>query len=132
MRIKKSPPAPPRSDKRGTKKPSNSRGSNFMSKSLRLGVGIGLLLMLSACGSTKNGSEPIVRIEIFPQQINLVPGEPAQFTAVAKTASNKTVDNVTFGWQSLDPSIAEIDANGRGTGVSVGIATLTASSGTYQ
>lgn len=94
------------------------------------------LLFLSACGGGGGGSGSgggkISQIEITPQQGNLAVGETRSLSAVAKTASGNTVDNVAFAWQSLDPTIASIDANGVVTGKSIGVTTIIAATGTFR
>lgn len=94
------------------------------------------LLLLSACGGGGGGSGSgggaIAQIEITPQQENLAVGESRPLSAVAKTSSGNTVDKVSFAWQSLDPTIATIDANGVVTGRSIGVTTIIAATGTFR
>ncbi|MBI3805889.1 MAG: Ig-like domain-containing protein [Nitrospirae bacterium] len=98
-----------------------------------LGIVLGLSLLLSSCGGGGGGSKTIAQIEITPQQGNVVLQTTLPFSATAKTASGEVVDNVSFVWQSLDPSIASIDPNsGVATGHGIGVATLVATTGTFQ
>ena len=101
---------------------------------IRFQAALGLcLLLLSACGGGGgSGSGAITRIEITPQQGNLAVGETRAFSAVAKTSSGGAVDNPSLVWQSLDPAIASIDANGVVTGKSIGVTTIVAAVGTFR
>jgi hypothetical protein len=94
---------------------------------------LGLFLFLLSCGG-KNGGDngAIARIEITPSQANVSPGQPVPFSAVAKTSSGNSVANVTFTWQSTDPSIATVDADGIATGVTVGVTSIVAVAGTAR
>ena len=103
-----------------------------MPTSIRSGIILGLSLILSACGGGGSGGGSIVSVEITPQHASLAPGQTQQFSAVAKTSSGKTADNVTFTWQSLDPSIATIDAHGLATGKVMGVTSVVASIGTFS
>lgn len=103
-----------------------------MSTYTRLGMILTLFLILSSCGGGGGGGGAIARIDITPQQASLAPGQTVQFTAVAKTSSGNKVDNVTFSWQSLDPSIATIDANGLATGKAMGVTSVVAGFGQFS
>ncbi len=101
---------------------------------IRFRVALGLcLLFLSACGGGGGGGGgAISRIEITPDQGNLAVGTTLSLSAVAKTSSGNKVDNVSFAWQSLDPSIASIDAEGVVTGNGIGVTTIIAATGTFS
>ncbi|TAK08638.1 MAG: hypothetical protein EPO39_04145, partial [Candidatus Manganitrophaceae bacterium] len=75
---------------------------------------------------------PFTRIEIAPEQVNLAVGTTRSLSAVATTSSGNTVDPVSIVWQSLDPSIAGVDANGVVTGHQIGVTTLIAAVGTLK
>lgn len=99
---------------------------------IRFQAALGLcLFLLSACGGDGGGSGTAAQIVITPQQGNLIVGETRSFSAVALTSSGKEVDNVSFSWQSLDPSVASINSNGVATGNTIGVATI-AVTGTYK
>ncbi|HZR45414.1 MAG TPA: Ig-like domain-containing protein, partial [Candidatus Manganitrophaceae bacterium] len=100
-----------------------------MMASIRSGIVFGLSLFLFACGGGGGGDNgSVTQIEVTPAQANLTPGQTVQFTAVAKTASGKVVAGVPFTWQSDDPSVATVDANGVATGKTVGVAGVVAAS----
>lgn len=101
---------------------------------IRLQAAVGLcLFLLSACGGGGggSGSGTATQIVITPEQGNLIVGQTISFTAVALTSSGKEVDNVSFSWQSLDPTVAGIDSNGVATGNEIGVAII-AVTGTYK
>lgn len=100
---------------------------------IRLQSALGLcLFLLSACGGDGgSGSGTATQIVITPEQGNLIVGETRSFSAVALTSSGKEVDNVSFSWQSLDPTVAGIDSNGVATGNEIGVAII-AVTGTYK
>lgn len=92
------------------------------------------LFLLSACGDGGgggSGSGTATQIVVTPQQGNLVVGEMRSFSAVAITSTGKEIENVSFSWQSLDPTIASVDGNGTVTGNAIGVATI-AVTGTYR
>ncbi|MCG3117494.1 MAG: Ig-like domain-containing protein [Candidatus Manganitrophus sp. SA1] len=100
----------------------------------RLQFALGLcLFLLSACGGGGggSGSGTATQIVITPEQGNLIVGQTISFSAVALTSSGKEVDNVSFSWQSLDPTVASIDSNGVATGNEIGVAII-AVTGTYK
>lgn len=101
---------------------------------IRLQSALGLcLFLLSACGGGGggSGSGTATQIVITPEQGNLIVGQTISFSAVALTSSGKEVDNVSFSWQSLDPTVAGIDSNGVATGNEIGVAII-AVTGTYK
>ncbi|WDT75516.1 MAG: Ig-like domain-containing protein [Candidatus Manganitrophus sp.] len=101
---------------------------------IRLQAALGLcLFLLSACGGGGggSGSGTATQIVITPEQGNLIVGQTISFSAVALTSSGKEVDNVSFSWQSLDPTVAGIDSNGVATGNEIGVAII-AVTGTYK
>lgn len=94
---------------------------------VRLGIALSLPILFSACGGKGgSGGGAITEIEVTPQQANLTPGQTLQFSAVAKTASGSTVEQVTFSWKSLDTSVSTIDANGVATGKTIGVTSIVA------
>lgn len=99
-----------------------------MLTSVRLGIVLGFALFLFACGGGGGDNNTVTQIEVAPAQANLSPGQTVQFTATAKTASGKAV-TAPFTWQSNDPSIATVDANGVATGHAIGVTGMAAASG---
>ncbi len=98
-----------------------------MLERIRFQAAFGLcLFLLSACGGGGGGGGDgrLSQIVITPDIGNLTVAETRSFSAVGMTASGKELDNVSFTWQSLDTSIASIDANGVVTGNTIGVATI--------
>lgn len=76
-------------------------------------------------------SSPIFSsIAIVPTSANVSIGKTVQLTLTCKDQINNTITCPTIAWSSSDISIATVDSNGLVTGVSVGTANITASSGT--
>lgn len=102
---------------------------------IRFQAAVGLcLFLLSACGGGGGGgggSSVATRIVITPEQGNLTVTETRSFSATAMTASGKEIENVSFSWQSLDPTVASATADGVVTGNAIGVATI-AVTGTYR
>jgi len=63
----------------------------------------------------------IARIEITPSSAVLQVGGEQQFSAAAFDSANKEIPGVIFSWTSGNPSVADIDENGRATAVSAGV-----------
>lgn len=100
----------------------------------RFQAALGLsLFLLSACGGGGggSGSGTATQIVVTPEQENLIVGETRSLSAVAKTSSGKEIENVSFSWESLDPTVASVDGNGMVTGKAIGVATI-AVTGTYR
>jgi DNA/RNA endonuclease G (NUC1) len=70
---------------------------------------------------------PPASVTIAPDSANVTVGSIQAFTATARDASNNVV-GTTFTWESLNTSVATIDANGLATAVGPGITTIKATS----
>lgn len=91
------------------------------------------LLFISGCsggGSTTPSTPSSDTVSIAPSVKNVVAGGSVQFSATLTLASGGVDNNALFIWQSDDTSIASVDAKGIVTGIKVGVATITATSGT--
>jgi hypothetical protein len=93
------------------------------------------LFILSSCGggdSGGSGSGIATQIVITPELGNVTVGQTRSFSATARTSTGKEIENISFSWQSLDPTVASIDpSNGVVTGNAIGVATI-AVTGTYR
>ncbi|HUQ80595.1 MAG TPA: Ig-like domain-containing protein [Gemmatimonadaceae bacterium] len=65
-------------------------------------------------------------VSIAPSSPTLVAGTSTALTAAARDRKGSPLGDRTIAWQSSDPSIVKVDANGRVTGVSAGSAAITA------
>jgi hypothetical protein len=109
----------------------NSRANNPVRGGVLFWAWIGAGLILSSCGGGERGGNngaPASRIEISPDPVNLTPGEKVQFTAVVRTSSGGIVEDAPLSWESDDPSIVTVDANGLATGMKLGVAGIAVSS----
>ncbi len=66
------------------------------------------------------------RITLEPSTASLLPGASAQFTARAFDTDNAELSGVIFAWETSDPRLARVDANGIVTAVAPGSVTITA------
>lgn len=71
----------------------------------------------------------LTRIEIAPTAATASLGATQQFTARGFDQNNQEMMGITFNWVSSDPNVAIIDQSGLATGVGIGSASITASSG---
>ena len=69
----------------------------------------------------------VARIAVNPPAPSIEKGDTQQFTAIARTADNRIVPDVTFMWSSSNPSVATVDASGLATAVGAGTAIIEAS-----
>ena len=69
----------------------------------------------------------VARIAVNPPAPLIEKGDTQQFTAIARTADNRIVPDVTFMWSSSNPSVATVDASGLATAVGAGTAIIEAS-----
>ena len=75
-------------------------------------------------------TQEVASVEVSPSVTELAAwGETVQLTAEALDANGHAVTGTEFSWQSSDPLVAEVDALGVVSGISEGVATITASAG---
>ena len=75
-------------------------------------------------------SQAIASVEVSPAMSELTAwGETVQLTAEAFDANGHTVEGAVFSWESADIPVAAVDSLGRVSGVTEGVATITASAG---
>lgn len=99
---------------------------------------IALLMLLVACGEPERTlgppppppppAGPTVRIAVSPPGLGLIPGGGGRLTAVAYDASGLQVSE-TFTWESADPAVVTVAADGWVTAVSAGLTKVRASTG---
>lgn len=71
--------------------------------------------------------DDIASIQVSPASIDLPVGQSLDLNAVALDVSGALLSGVDIAWESQDPSIASIDADGVVTGVAVGSTQISAS-----
>lgn len=71
----------------------------------------------------------VTGISLSEHQFNLKKGEKKQLTATVQSGADATADQKKVAWKSDNPAIATVDAEGRVSGVSQGVAQITASVG---
>lgn len=97
---------------------------------------ISALLALPSCELFTEISEPPTRAGLNIERLVIQPADPAlkvggvlQLTALAYDADEQVVSNPNISWLSETPGVAIVDSSGKLAGVSVGQATITATSG---
>jgi uncharacterized protein YjdB len=78
---------------------------------------------------TPSGPGPVVSITVSPATAAVVIGGSVTLVATARDANGTVVPGTPMTWSSSDGSIATVSSGGTVTGVSLGTATITASSG---
>ena len=95
----------------------------------RLGT-VCIALLLTACGGGGDTTAPgsLASITLSPSSATVGIGQTQTLTAEGKDASGAALSGLTYTWASSDEGVASV-AGGVVTGVAVGSATITASSG---
>lgn len=96
-----------------------------------------LLVLATACGGGSNPvapppppppPAPVASVEVSPGTADLVIGGMQQLSATMRDAGGGTLSGRTATWSSSAPGVASVSASGLVTGVTVGTATITATS----
>ncbi|MEA3288254.1 MAG: FISUMP domain-containing protein [Candidatus Marinimicrobia bacterium] len=74
-------------------------------------------------------TQPVATIEILQESLSIYLDSTDQFTAIAKDSEGNEISDISFTWVSNNPSVASISGDGTVTGISLGTAQITASSG---
>jgi Domain of unknown function (DUF1929)/Bacterial Ig-like domain (group 2) len=95
------------------------------------GAGINSSVQFTVCAA--GCQQPIRAISIAPEPASVVIGGQLVLSANAKDASGDQLNpQPGFQWSSSDPNIIEVNAAGMASGLKLGTATITASSGGVQ
>ena len=78
-------------------------------------------------GAVVNGQGRGLRIEVTPTSSSVIQGGSRQLTAVLFDQNNSPVPGFSFVWTSNNPAVATVDPNGLVTGLTPGLANITAS-----
>ncbi len=85
------------------------------------------LLLLGACGGGDSAAPVTVEtVSVSPASVNLSPGQSNTLTATALDKAGAPISGRTATWTSSTPSIATVSAAGMVTGVSDGVASISA------
>ncbi len=88
------------------------------------------IVMFQTCEETGVGSLNI--IEVGAHDVNIEVDSTQQFTAVGRDVDMEVIPDLTFTWASSSPTVGTIDENGLFTGLSAGVTTITAKSGSIE
>ena len=89
-----------------------------------------LLLFALGCGQFFPGADSITALAVAPQNATVAPGVAQQYTATATYGNNTTADvTSSVTWSTTPTNVATVSAGGLVTGVSLGVATVKAQSG---
>jgi alpha-tubulin suppressor-like RCC1 family protein len=99
------------------------------------GVGEGQTTVTGSAGGMSDAANFTVEapsvdiggVDVTPAQANLFLGDTVQLDATITDTGGATLDSVSVGWVSSDPSVAKVDQNGVVRGVGDGSATIIAS-----
>ncbi|MGH7668327.1 MAG: Ig-like domain-containing protein [Gemmatimonadaceae bacterium] len=115
----------------------NSRDSTIVNidntgRARRLGVGKTTVTVtvdsLSANAPTTALGVPIASISISPNPASATVGQSTQFTATARDSSGNALTGRPVVWLSSAPAVEAVDTTGKGTAMSTGSATISATS----
>lgn len=100
-----------------------------MNVPLRPGLVVfGVLAVGTACGSGSTGpTASVARVVVTPDSASIPGGDSIALSAVAQSATGKTVSGVTLFWSTSDPNIATVSQSGMVTAVANGKAQIAAS-----
>jgi uncharacterized protein YjdB len=95
---------------------------------------LGLLIAagLSCGGSTSGPTITVASVTVSAGARSIVVGNTAQLSAVAYDQTGAQLVGVTFQWSSSDNAIATVSGTGVVTGVAVGSARISATTGTVS
>lgn len=99
------------------------------------GLSAGLTGIVATIGTSADTAAIYVRagqLVVEPNAVNTVVGEELRFSASTRAGQSVAASSQTLMWQSSDPTIARVDANGSLTALGAGDVTITASAGTQQ
>jgi hypothetical protein len=105
-------------------------GSRLTARRLAAVPLLAALLALAACGGGDGTTEPpppdtqVARVEVTAAAASVPENQTVQLTARALSASGAVLAGKTFTWQSSNPAIATVDANGVVKGLAEGSATI--------
>ena len=91
-------------------------------------------LLAGSCGGDSTGppndpgTTPVATVELTPAALDLAVGGTAQLTATPRAAGGAALTDRTVTWASADPSIADVDDEGRVTAVAEGDVEISATS----
>jgi uncharacterized protein YjdB len=71
---------------------------------------------------------PVASVEVVPPSDSVAPGSTVQLTATTRDAKGNALGGRAISWSTSDATIATVDQNGLVSGVSPGLATITATS----
>jgi hypothetical protein len=77
-------------------------------------------------------AQPVTTIKAEPDELTISEGVSQSLTAVAYDAGGAEIGGVLFGWSSSDKDVVTVSQDGKVTGVSTGVATVTASTSGIQ
>ena len=98
------------------------------------GVTVGVATITASAGSASGTvavtvMQRVASVEVSPSADTIGAGSTLQLAAVGFDENGNAVADAAFSWESSDAAVATVDASGLVTGVTVGVATITASAG---
>ena len=101
------------------------------------GVAEGMAAITASAGEASGSAEmtvmqPVASVEVSPAAETIGLGSTLQLTAAGFDENGDAVEGAGFSWESSADSVATVSASGQVTGVTVGVATISASAGSGQ
>ncbi|MEP6732978.1 MAG: DNA/RNA non-specific endonuclease [bacterium] len=114
---------------------SNSASATVDASGLATGVAAGNTNIVATSGSVSGSgalqvdAAVVDHIVVAPSDVIVTNGSTQQFTATAFDAANNPIPSAVFVWASSNTAVATVNSTGLATGVGVGDANITATSG---
>jgi len=91
---------------------------------------LAVLAACSGCGSAEGITDPVVsQVTVLPAVVGVEVGQTTQLQATARDAGGSAIPGRTATWSSSTTTVASVSGTGVVTGVSPGVATITAAVG---
>lgn len=102
------------------------------SRRLRLAIAIALIPLVSTCGGSGGGgttpTTPVATVSVSPGADTLFVGTSLNLNAQPKDAAGNPLSGRTVAWTSSAPAVASVSATGVVSGLTHGVATISATS----
>ena len=87
-------------------------------------------ILLTACSSDPLSAPILLSVVITAPKSTIAVGESLQLTTIARDVNGVTIPNATFTYTTSPTSVVNVNTAGLVTGIAVGTASITATSGT--
>ena len=95
---------------------------------MRTALLLAATIVVGACGKENPTQPPVLTVVLSATKQTIAVGEPLQLTAIARDVNGLTVSSATFTYTNSEPTVANVNTDGRIIGLSAGSASITATS----